>query len=135
MLAGLLDGLPSGLTIEVADVGDAFEAAVLYDGRVVGIVRGLKSDDGESIDPEGSTLEAAYRGRGIGVELYAALYRRACASGFTKVRGYGHTHAAGRVHESLARRYGYSYVYDQESGVDRGPYEYAMCTPALLAES
>jgi GNAT superfamily N-acetyltransferase len=120
----VVDAAPD-YVIEVFDVGDSFEAvATDASGEIIGLVRGLK--DGTSIEPEGSTVIDGRRGEGIGTALYRALYEFARVRGFTHVAGHGHSDAASRVHESLARRYGYEYEPGYASDTDRGGYIYSL---------
>lgn len=119
-----LEGVRIEVVFHPGQFTSQYEATAFRGDRVVGNVQGLV--DGDTIDPEGSTVEENERGRGIAVALYQALYVRACQDGIKTVSGHGHTHAAGRVHEALQRRYGYAYDPGHDSDTERGGYSYSI---------
>jgi GNAT superfamily N-acetyltransferase len=106
-------------------------AVLHHNGKDVGHVMGLVSDDESSMEPH-SDLAKEYHGKGLGQSMYEALYAHAKNHvGVSTVTGGTHSAAANAVHQRLAQKHGFRIKggtpIDGGSGyVAHDPYSYAL---------
>jgi GNAT superfamily N-acetyltransferase len=104
------------------------KAVINHNRQPVGEIEGYheKQDKDEGLTPH-SQIDAAHRGKGLGVKAYEALYAHAKHKmGLHQVLGWEHSDDASRVHRSLARKHGLDYHSKPGQFGDNGSYQYAL---------
>jgi 8-oxo-dGTP diphosphatase len=101
-----------GYRLKVVPDPTGYMSAYLYDRAnpldPVGRVSAFYNKSDNSITPH-SKLNAAHRGKGLGVAMYEALLAHAYHSGARRVTGENHSEGASRVHRALAAKHGMDY--------------------------
>lgn len=81
-------------------------------GKNIGVIEGTVSKTGMQVEDVIIT-DSDEKGKGFGVAMYEALYAHAFnAMGIKRIIGVEHSTSAARVHNSLAKKYGFSYSAD-----------------------